>query len=181
MRAWHISYIVILGSMLVGACSSSKKSGKPPATTKQKNEQTADSVYDSLLGIWVPANANPILLKQVEQWVGTAYQFGGQSHAGTDCSGLICSIYPVVFQHKPPRTTAEMKKTAVPIAMEQLQEGDLVFFNINTKETGHAGIYLWNGYFVHATTRRGVIVSNLSEDYWKKYFSGGGRLAPANP
>ena len=55
-------------------------------------------------------------------------------------------------------------------------EGDLVFFRVNSKQVSHVGIYLMNNYFVHASTSKGVMISNLNEEYWQKYFEGIGRI-----
>ena len=59
-----------------------------------------------------------------------------------------------------------------------LQEGDLVFFNINGRYLFHVGIYLQNGRFVHAAVHGGVMVSSLDEPYYKRWFSKAGRLKP---
>ncbi|MFH2096248.1 MAG: NlpC/P60 family protein, partial [Bacteroidota bacterium] len=56
-----------------------------------------------------------------------------------------------------------------------LKMGDLVFFCIKGGKVSHVGIYLKDGFFVHASTRAGVIVSNLGESYYKKYFCRAGR------
>jgi lipoprotein Spr len=89
-------------------------------------------------------------------------------------------VYPVVYQIQPPRTTAEMHRLAKPVELHEIKEGDIVFFTISSSKPSHSGIYLWNGYFAHSSTSKGVMLSNLSEAYWKKYFIGAGRL-PAKP
>ncbi|MCB0380115.1 MAG: C40 family peptidase, partial [Flavobacteriales bacterium] len=59
---------------------------------------------------------------------------------------------------------------------EDLIEGDLVFFNIYKNQISHVGLYLQDGNFIHASTRSGVIISNLNEDYYNKYYFSGGRF-----
>jgi len=61
------------------------------------------------------------------------------------------------------------------VALEELKEGDLVFFKIRKGRISHVGIYLKDGYFAHATTYSGVTVSHLSEKYYTRYFFKGGR------
>jgi murein DD-endopeptidase / murein LD-carboxypeptidase len=61
------------------------------------------------------------------------------------------------------------------VAEKNLQEGDLVFFKINSKNVSHVGVYLQNRRFVHASTKRGITINNLDEAYYKKYFFKGGR------
>ena len=71
------------------------------------------------------------------------------------------------------------------ISEKELKEGDLVFFTINSKpnakegQVSHMGIYLQNNKFVHATTKAGVMINDLDEEYYKKYFEGGGRIKPS--
>jgi len=57
----------------------------------------------------------------------------------------------------------------VKIKKEQLQQGDLVFFNTKGG-ISHVGVYLQNNKFVHASTSGGVMISDLSESYWSKRF-----------
>ena len=61
------------------------------------------------------------------------------------------------------------------ISKQELQEGDLVFFRIDSKDISHVGIYLQNNKFVHATTKAGVMIDDLDEEYYKKYFISGGK------
>ena len=57
-------------------------------------------------------------------------------------------------------------------------EGDLVFFitSPNGNRINHVGVYLRDNKFVHSTTKRGVIISDLSENYYEKYFYKAGRV-----
>ena len=57
-----------------------------------------------------------------------------------------------------------------PEKIKLVEEGDLLFFKIRKGQISHVGIYLQNGKFAHATTQAGVIISDLSEPYYKKYF-----------
>ena len=63
-----------------------------------------------------------------------------------------------------------------PVNKEDLKEGDLVFFKIKSKAISHVGVYLGNNKFAHASSSRGVMISNLNEAYWKRYYYKGGRL-----
>lgn len=57
-----------------------------------------------------------------------------------------------------------------------MKEGDIVFFKIRQSEVSHVGLYLGNDKFIHSSTSNGVIISDLKEEYYQKYFWGGGRL-----
>ena len=73
-------------------------------------------------------------------------------------------------------SSAEIFKACSPVDRGRLQEGDLVFFKINSSQISHVGVYLANENFVHATLQSGVIISSLNEAYYSKYFFKGGRL-----
>ena len=63
------------------------------------------------------------------------------------------------------------------IKERELREGDLVFFRFSKSgKINHVGIYLENGNFVHASSSRGVIISNLDEAYYRRGFVGAGRV-----
>lgn len=122
---------------------------------------------------------NGALYKEIEAWLGTPYKYGGQSKKGTDCSGLVVEIYKSVYNKKLYRSSQEIyEKNCKPIQKNELREGDLVFFitNKNSKRINHVGLYLKNNKFIHSTTKRGVIISDLSEPYYEKYYFASGRV-----
>jgi len=57
----------------------------------------------------------------------------------------------------------------------QLKEGDLVFFNGKEGKVNHVGIYIKEDNFIHASSSKGVMVSNLNEKYWANIYRRGGR------
>jgi murein DD-endopeptidase / murein LD-carboxypeptidase len=61
-----------------------------------------------------------------------------------------------------------------------MKEGDLVFFKIKKNIISHVGIYLGNGKFAHASMHSGIIVSDLDEPYYKKYFYKATRVIQQN-
>lgn len=161
------------------SCRSTRKLSKNVENGSETASNKAFATeYSAKLGVPVPENANRSLIVNTGQWIGVPYKFGGNDKKGVDCSGLIASIYPLVYNIKVPRASAQMYREARPVKKNDLKEGDLVFFKINTPEVGHAGILLFADYFVHASTSRGVMISRLSEPYWLKYFVGGGRFSP---
>ncbi len=111
----------------------------------------------------------------LERWIGTPYQFGGNSIHGTDCSGFTANLYNYLFGIELARTSREQARQCSFISQDSLHLGDLVFFR-NGFFISHVGVYLSNGYFVHASTSQGVTISNLSETYFKKRFYRAGRI-----
>lgn len=119
------------------------------------------------------------LYKEVESWLGTPYKYGGQSKSGTDCSGLVVEVYKKVYGKKLYRSSYEIyEKNCKHIKKKDLKEGDLVFFITSKKgkRINHVGIYLKDNKFVHSSTKKGVIITDLSEDYYVKHFVGAGRV-----
>jgi cell wall-associated NlpC family hydrolase len=75
-----------------------------------------------------------------------------------------------------PRTSQEQFNSCEKIELEDLREGDLVFFNTAGSDVSHVGVYLLNNKFVHAATSGGVMISDLNEKYWQPRFRGAGRV-----
>ena len=119
--------------------------------------------------------ANEQLLSFINDWMGTSYCYGGSTKKCVDCSGFTNQIYNNVFELKIPRSSADIHSKSMPIKKHALYEGDLVFFATSGgSKVSHVGVYLWEGYFVHASTKRGVIISNLKQGYYGKTFVSGG-------
>lgn len=130
------------------------------------------------LGIDIDQDDNHKLYVEAAKWLGVPYRNGGNSKRGIDCSGLTWAIYNKVYRHKLERTSdGQLKHDCRKISKRQLQEGDLVFFHgkRSRRTANHVGVYLKDNKFIHASSSRGVIVSDLDETYWKRYWLAGGR------
>jgi hypothetical protein len=132
--------------------------------------------YSGILGYSLNGTENPVLLREVAGWLGTPYRYGGTTKAGADCSGFAKVVYLEVYDINLERVTVNMAQNSRRIGKRNLREGDLVFFRINGRRISHVGIYLSNNKFIHASTSRGVIVSDLDEDYYSRNFAFGGRV-----
>lgn len=117
-------------------------------------------------------------LMELVKYYKTPYKFGGNSLKGIDCSGFTQSIFRNVLEIKLNRTAREQYLQGEVIEdKNELKFGDLVFFNTRRRvRPGHVGIYLWNNLFVHASTKQGVIVTSLEEDYYSKRYMGARRI-----
>lgn len=111
--------------------------------------------------------------------IGTPYRLGGQRpETGLDCSGLVRHVYATTASLELPHSAAEISRSGEPVAAEQLQPGDLVFFNTRKRPFSHVGIYKGDGKFVHASSSRTgkVLVSDMTLRYWAQRFDGARRL-----
>ena len=136
------------------------------------------SVLSSRYGIQITSRDNHTLYNTVAQWLGTPYRNGGSTMRGTDCSGFVGNIYRAVYRKNLARNSADMLRlNCRSISRQNLREGDLVFFATGrTKKVTHVGVYLKDGKFAHASTSSGVIISNLSEDYYRRRWVSGGNV-----
>ncbi|WP_261977592.1 C40 family peptidase [Marinobacter sp. F3R11] len=110
-----------------------------------------------------------------ERYEGTPYQYGGTTVRGFDCSGFITTAFRESLGQQLPRTTSQMLRYGDVVHPGEVKPGDIVFFRIAGKDQ-HAGIYMGDDRFIHASTSSGVIMSELNGYYWKDRFSGARRF-----
>ena len=115
--------------------------------------------------------------------VGIRYRYGGNSpEQGLDCSGLVRYVFREAGGTDLPRTSNEMSRRGQPVEKQDLQPGDLVFFNTLNRAFSHVGIYLGNNQFIHSpSTGRNVRVENMDMTYWKTRFDGARRVLENEP
>lgn len=110
--------------------------------------------------------------------IGTPYRYGGNSPlTGLDCSGFVKYVYKETMDTNLPRTAAEMSRVGQPVSQEDLQPGDLVFYNTMRRSNSHVGIYLGDGRFIHSPrTGQRVRINSMDESYWRGRFNGARRI-----
>lgn len=188
----HILLPIMMITLLAG-CSAPKKTvyNKPGAKSKtykkpqqpktsEKEEYlwsdekvTARSTDDYLQADGLTSNKK--LNALVNDWLGVPHRMGGKDKNGVDCSGFTTIVMRNIYKRELVGSSAEMATKCKEIKKSQLQEGDLVFFKIGGTRVSHVGVYLSEGYFAHATLKKGVLISSLTEPYYEKYYSGSGR------
>ncbi len=119
---------------------------------------------------------NKSLYTFIEEWYGTPYRYGGTGKDGIDCSAFTRQLYEDVYSLGLLRTSIEQFGSVLSIDKDELKEGDLVFFKIRSKRISHVGVYLYDGKFVHASVSQGVVISDLADAYWTRYYAGAGRI-----
>lgn len=157
---------------LASACGTRKPITKSPSKPEStiKAESNALEKYEKQFGISLPKNFDRGLAETIAPWIGSPYKYGGNTKSGTDCSGFVQQVYLNHYQKAIPRSSEQMMKQSKKLNAEDRREGDLVFFKTGGVKTDHVGIYLTESYFVHASTKRGVIISSLNETYYAKSF-----------
>lgn len=104
----------------------------------------------------------------ITDWVGVRYKFGGMDKSGIDCSGFACLLEKKIYGLDIPRISRDQASAVRQKNIDRLEEGDLIFFAFGGGQVDHVGVYLNNGYFVHASTTRGVIVDDLNLPVYQK-------------
>lgn len=149
-----IVFITLLALTLPG-CGMFRKSGTPapPASIALSDIRMAKD----------------LLYLQYDEWKAVRYRKGGMSKEGIDCSGFVYHTYLTKFGIELPRSTDLQAKRGKKVAPNDIQTGDLVFFKTGLSMK-HVGIYLEDRKFLHASTRKGIMISSLDEQYWSRNY-----------
>ena len=156
---------LLLLTIFLASCGSSKKATTDKKTRISRNDNSTSSTN---------GKADEII-KYAKSFEGTRYKFGGTTKKGMDCSGLVYTSFAKEGVTLP-RISRDMAKQGERISLLKVQEGDLVFFQTNksSKVINHVGLVVSNKSgvlkFIHSTTSRGVIISDISEEYWNSSF-----------
>ena len=116
-------------------------------------------------------------------FLGVPYRRGGNSvETGFDCSGFVKAMFEQTVGLILPRRAEEQAAATQKIDRQELQPGDLVFFNTLRRTFSHVGIYIGDNKFIHSP-RPGaqVRVDDMGQSYWTKRFDGARRVLTAPP
>ena len=132
-----------------------------------KSELTADQL-----------NTREKILMEIIKYLDTPYKYGGNSKNGIDCSAFTKDVYNKALSIELDRTARDQYHEGEIVSnRDELQFGDLVFFNTRRWiKPGHVGIYIGDDLFAHASTRNGVTVSSLDDEYYAKRYMGARRF-----
>lgn len=147
-----------------------------------KTDAVPESVQDAA-PVMAVVDANQELGAQIieyaKQFLGTPYRYGSMSGKSFDCSGFTSYVFKH-FGISLNRSAAGQLSNGAVVDKANLQVGDLVLFSdksINKAAASHVGIYVGNGQFIHASSRRGgVIYSNLSDSYYNRVYKSARRV-----
>jgi cell wall-associated NlpC family hydrolase len=119
-------------------------------------------------------------------FLGVPYRRGGNNaESGFDCSGFVKAMYEKTLGLVLPRRAEQQAAATSKIDKDELQPGDLVFFNTMKRAFSHVGIYVGEGKFIHSPKPGAQVrVEDMGQRYWQRRFDGARRvlsLAPAEP
>lgn len=141
-----------------------------------------DEAFYNLLKITntnIPSSVSKRILSEAVYYLNTPYKYGGSTEKGIDCSAFTQKVFLNSIELQIPRTAHEQFLVGEKISKDEVLDfGDLVFFKTKRRSTpSHVGIYIGENKFMHASRKKGVMVSSLEEKYWVPRFMGARRLA----
>lgn len=114
------------------------------------------------------------VIGEARTYIGTPYKWGGNDKVGIDCSGLMVRSFESVGI-KIPRTTSQQIDLGKKVSLKKSREGDLVFFAFgkSKRKVTHVGLVSKHNSksdidFIHASSSRGVVETQLVKDYYLK-------------
>lgn len=161
---------LLLIAFLLSSCKTHKNSTIPAENT--------DIVHTVTLG--KVSKSQKKLLEEARSWIGTPYAYAkAEKGTGTDCSGMVMSVYETVLDKKIPRNSLKQAEFCNRIERDEVEPGDLVFFATgkDPQRISHVGIVLEDKEsFIHASTSKGVCISQLSSPYYTNHLIMFGRV-----
>ncbi|MGI6128949.1 MAG: LysM peptidoglycan-binding domain-containing protein [bacterium] len=116
------------------------------------------------------------IVDKAKAYLGTPYRYGASGPSSFDCSGFTAYVY-AQFGRTLPHNAASQFGHGQPVAKNDLQPGDLVFFGYyGSRDIQHVGIFVGGNNFIHASSSGGVKYSSLAQDYYFKNYKGARRL-----
>lgn len=167
MRTFRFSYLLLMLLVITPVAAWSHPADNE--ASPRQSMTTADSRHTE--------GPHEILINALSL-KGTRYRYGGSSpDTGFDCSGFVRYVFSKAANISLPHNARAISQFGDIISRQQLQPGDLVFYNTMKSAFSHVGIYLGNNRFIHAPSSGGGIrIVNMDETYWANRFDGARRI-----
>lgn len=167
--------LLLSGSILLAGTALAEE----PAATGQEVQALNPALSSSSSLVERAATRTGAIVAGALELIGIRYRRGGSSpETGFDCSGLIDHVFKEGLGLILPHSARAIAKAGNKVKLNDLQPGDLVFFNTMRHAFSHVGIYLGDSQFLHAPRTGGEVrIEDIRENYWAKRFNGARRVA----
>ncbi|MCH9741080.1 MAG: C40 family peptidase [Epsilonproteobacteria bacterium] len=129
---------------------------------------------------WTEVTKEDEIISTAIAYLDTKYIWAANGPSAFDCSGFTKYVFK---EHGMtlPRYSGHQANTGTKVSFDELEKGDLVFFDTEKKYHGkvnHVGIYMGNGEFIHASSaKKKVIITSFNKKrFYKKRFLWGQRV-----
>ncbi|MDE5794723.1 MAG: C40 family peptidase [Muribaculaceae bacterium] len=175
-RIFILFAFAIIGISLTSCRSSKKSDSSYYESNFEHNKKDDRKAGKHIIG---DSKTGKKLVKEANGWLGTPYGYGkAEKGVACDCSGMVMSVYLKVTGIKLPRNSAQQQDFCKKLKKKDVKIGDLCFFATgkDPDKVSHVGIMVDDNNFIHASTSKGVVISDISQPYWVKTFKGFGRV-----
>jgi hypothetical protein len=162
-----------LFAFLTGCLSPSVRYSRSPvrveSTPKGETRVLVPPDWDYRNSYRIPVDK---LKTTIDSYLGTPYRWAGTTRKGMDCSGFVQTVFREVCRADLPRSSRAMSDLGRRVPLTEARPGDLVFFRGGLfNRINHVGIYLGDGRFAHASSKKGVTISRLENQYFRTHLA----------
>ena len=163
---------VVVLAVSSGACAA--RGGGPPVPRPFPGAALPPGAGETAPALPIPL---PALVNTALEFRGVPYRNGGSDPSGFDCSGFVQYVF-ARFGTVLPREVRDQYREGRRVDLDEVEAGDLLFFETVGRGPSHVGMVVRAGEFVHAPSSRGVVrVERYDADYWATRFVGARRIA----
>ena len=129
---------------------------------------------------WQEITKEEEIIATAMAYLDTKYVWAANGPSAFDCSGFTRYVFKENGMTLP-RYSGHQAKVGTKISFDELQKGDLVFFDTEkryTKRVNHVGIYIGDDKFIHASSakKKVIITSFKKKHFYKNRFLWGRRI-----
>ena len=175
LTAMVLGGFVLTASANTGADAVAKEAPNPEVRIENNSSYFARFTYQVVDSVSTKTEA---LINEAMQLIGVRYRWNGDlPQSGLDASGFVRFVFRDKLGFLLPPKSSQMSKVGKPISRDELEPGDLVFFNTMRLTFSHVGIYVGDNKFIHSPSKGSAVrVDDLASTYWDKRFDGARRL-----
>ncbi len=180
---YSIKSVIILLMLLFATVSCSKKQFAVSSVNTRSSGLSSEMQSFIKGGVELKLDTGRKKPKQIihtaEKYLGTPHCMGGTTKKCLDCSGLTYLSFTANKINIPRRSQDQARYGKIVLNKNELKKGDLVFFTKSYNSPDyitHVGIYLGNNRFIHVSTSKGVIITEIQNPWWSERFVFGTRV-----